>query len=133
MGDDSSLPEPFARRLARVDIPVLTSGRGRETSPGRSLYGWAKFRLRTFSKNPPNSRTKGAECGLEGDCALSIRDDEAEEAWRVITPILDVWAQGWVPLLEYPAGSDGPTAATYPPGGQQSGRHRPGYGPRPGV
>src|SRR5262244_3196858 len=64
MGDDSSLPEPFARRLARVDIPVLTSGRGRETSPGRSLYGWAKFRLRTFSKNPPNSRTKGAECGL---------------------------------------------------------------------
>src|SRR5215831_19472263 len=62
MGDDSSLPEPFARRLARVDIPVLTSGRGRETSPGRSLYGWAKFRLRTFSKNPPNSRTKGAEC-----------------------------------------------------------------------
>src|SRR5215468_7626730 len=65
MGDDSSLPEPFARRLARVDIPVLTSGRGRETSPGRSLYGWAKFRLRTFSKNPPNSRTKGAECGLQ--------------------------------------------------------------------
>src|SRR5215813_7738867 len=64
MGDDSSLPKPFARRLARVDIPVLTSGRGRETSPGRSLYGWAKFRLRTFSKNPPNSRTKGAECGL---------------------------------------------------------------------
>ena len=70
---------------------------------------------------------------LEGDCTLSIRDDEAEEAWRVITPILDVWAQGRVLLLEYPAGSDGPTAATYPPGGQQSGRHRPGYGPRPGV
>src|SRR5215813_13995982 len=64
MGDDSSLPEPFARRLARVDIPVLTSGRGRETSPGRSLYGWAKFRLRTSSKNPHNSRTKSAECGI---------------------------------------------------------------------
>src|SRR5262245_35209750 len=65
MGDDSSLPEPSARRLARVAIPVLTSGRGRETSPGRSLYGWAKFRLRTFSKNPHNSRTKGAECGMQ--------------------------------------------------------------------
>src|SRR5262249_55823822 len=62
MGEDSSLPESSARRLARGDLPVLTSGRGRETSPGRSLYGWAKFRLRTFSKNPPNSRTKGAEC-----------------------------------------------------------------------
>ena len=48
---------------------------------------------------------------LEGDCTLSIRDDEAEESWRAITPILDAWAQGRVPLLEYPAGSDGPTTA----------------------
>jgi glucose-6-phosphate 1-dehydrogenase len=54
---------------------------------------------------------------LEGDCTLSIRDDEAEESWRVITPILDAWARGRVPLLEYPAGSGGPTAATQPPGG----------------
>src|SRR5262244_4110115 len=80
MGDDSSLPEPFARRLARVDIPVLTSGRGRETSPGRSLYGWAKFRLRTFSKNPPNSRTKGAECELyrHGDLLFDLAADPGE-------------------------------------------------------
>jgi glucose-6-phosphate 1-dehydrogenase len=48
---------------------------------------------------------------LEGDCTLSIRDDEAEESWRAITPIFDAWAQGRVPLLEYPAGSDGPTTA----------------------
>ena len=70
---------------------------------------------------------------LEGDCTLSIRDDEAEEAWRVITPILDAWAQGRVPLLEYPAGSDGPTAAAQLPGAQHSGRRRPGHGPIPGV
>jgi glucose-6-phosphate 1-dehydrogenase len=70
---------------------------------------------------------------LEGDCTLSIRDDEAEESWRVITPILDAWAQGRVPLLEYPAGSDGPTAATQPLGEQHSGRRRPGYVPIPGV
>jgi glucose-6-phosphate 1-dehydrogenase len=70
---------------------------------------------------------------LEGDCTLSIRDDEAEESWRVITPILDAWAQGRVPLLEYPAGSDGPTAATRMPGGQHSGRRHPGHGPMPGV
>ena len=70
---------------------------------------------------------------LEGDCTLSIRDDEAEESWRVITPILDAWAQGRVPLLEYPAGSDGPTAAAQLPGGQHSGRRRPGHGPIPGV
>jgi glucose-6-phosphate 1-dehydrogenase len=70
---------------------------------------------------------------LEGDCTLSIRDDEAEESWRVITPILDAWSRGRVPLLEYPAGSDGPTTATQPPGGQHSGRSRPGRGPIPGV
>jgi glucose-6-phosphate 1-dehydrogenase len=47
---------------------------------------------------------------LRGDVSLSIRDDEAEESWRIVEPILDTWAQGQVPLLEYPAGSDSPTA-----------------------
>jgi glucose-6-phosphate 1-dehydrogenase len=45
---------------------------------------------------------------LSGDPALSIRADEAEESWRVVTPVLDAWAKDLVPLLEYPAGSDGP-------------------------
>jgi glucose-6-phosphate 1-dehydrogenase len=58
---------------------------------------------------------------LDGDCTLSIRDDEAEESWRVITPILEAWARRRVPLLEYPAGSDGPAAATRPPGGRHAG------------
>ncbi|HVL64288.1 MAG TPA: glucose-6-phosphate dehydrogenase [Actinomycetota bacterium] len=43
------------------------------------------------------------------DPALSIRADEAEEAWRIVEPILEAWQRGAVPLLEYPAGSDGPT------------------------
>ena len=42
------------------------------------------------------------------DPALSIRGDEAEESWRVVTPVLDAWAKDLVPLQEYPAGSDGP-------------------------
>jgi glucose-6-phosphate 1-dehydrogenase len=45
---------------------------------------------------------------LEGDSTLSIRDDEAEESWRVVEPILDAWARGRSPLREYPAGSAGP-------------------------
>ncbi|HSK86300.1 MAG TPA: glucose-6-phosphate dehydrogenase [Rubrobacter sp.] len=45
---------------------------------------------------------------LEGDPTLSIRDDEAEESWRIVEPILQAWNEGVVPLLEYPAGSDGP-------------------------
>lgn len=47
---------------------------------------------------------------LNQDPSLSIRGDEAEESWRVVTPVLDAWAAGEVPLEEYPAGSDGPAA-----------------------
>jgi len=49
---------------------------------------------------------------LKGDPALSIRGDEAEEAWRVLEPVLSAWEQDLVPLEEYPAGSDGPPAHT---------------------
>jgi glucose-6-phosphate 1-dehydrogenase len=45
---------------------------------------------------------------LAGDTTLSISDVEAEESWRIVEPVLAAWAAGEVPLLEYPAGSDGP-------------------------
>ncbi|MGW4026101.1 glucose-6-phosphate dehydrogenase, partial [Streptomyces sp. NPDC005009] len=45
---------------------------------------------------------------LNGDPALSIRSDEAEEAWRVVEPVLSAWERDLVPMEEYPAGSDGP-------------------------
>src|SRR6185503_3463557 len=45
---------------------------------------------------------------LHGDGALSVRGDEAEEAWRIVDPVLRAWADDHVPLEEYPAGSDGP-------------------------
>jgi glucose-6-phosphate 1-dehydrogenase len=45
---------------------------------------------------------------LRGNSALSIRADEAEEAWRVLTPVLEGWAHNLVPLEEYDAGSEGP-------------------------
>ena len=45
---------------------------------------------------------------LTGNSALSIRADEAEESWRVVTPVLDAWSNEQVPLQEYSAGSDGP-------------------------
>ena len=48
---------------------------------------------------------------LNQNAALSIRGDEAEESWQVVTPLLEAWASGLVPLEEYPAGSDGPAAA----------------------
>lgn len=47
---------------------------------------------------------------LSGDPLLSVRGDVAEECWRILTPVLDSWASGEVPLDEYTAGSYGPTA-----------------------
>jgi glucose-6-phosphate 1-dehydrogenase len=45
---------------------------------------------------------------LSGGSTLSVRGDEAEEAWRVVEPVLAAWRDGAVPLEEYAAGSDGP-------------------------
>jgi glucose-6-phosphate 1-dehydrogenase len=45
---------------------------------------------------------------LRGNSALSIRGDEAEEAWRVLTPALEGWSRNLAPLQEYDAGSNGP-------------------------
>jgi glucose-6-phosphate 1-dehydrogenase len=45
---------------------------------------------------------------LRANSALSIRADEAEEAWRVLTPVLDGWSRNLAPLEEYDAGSNGP-------------------------
>jgi glucose-6-phosphate 1-dehydrogenase len=45
---------------------------------------------------------------LDGDGALSVRGDEAEEVWRKVTPVLDGWEADRVPMGKYPAGSDGP-------------------------
>jgi glucose-6-phosphate 1-dehydrogenase len=37
---------------------------------------------------------------LSGGSKLSVRADEAEQAWRVVTPILEAWRANRVPLEE---------------------------------
>jgi glucose-6-phosphate 1-dehydrogenase len=45
---------------------------------------------------------------LTGGSALSVGADEAEQAWRIVTPILEAWREGLAPMEDYPAGSTGP-------------------------
>lgn len=45
---------------------------------------------------------------FDGDPLLSIRGDVAEECWRIVTPAVQAWRSGAVPMQEYAAGSDGP-------------------------
>ena len=44
---------------------------------------------------------------LAGGSRLAVRGDEAEEAWRIVAPVLEAWDAGLVPMEEYPAGSPG--------------------------
>jgi glucose-6-phosphate 1-dehydrogenase len=42
---------------------------------------------------------------LAADATLAVRGDEAEEAWRIMQPIIDVWSDDVVPMRTYPAGT----------------------------
>jgi glucose-6-phosphate 1-dehydrogenase len=48
---------------------------------------------------------------LRSDPTLFIRGDEAEEAWRIIDPVMGGWAAGDVPMQTYRAGGPPPGAA----------------------
>ena len=39
---------------------------------------------------------------------LFIRGDEAEEAWRVVDPVMRAWSADQVPMQEYAAGREPP-------------------------
>ena len=46
---------------------------------------------------------------LHSDPMLFIRGDEAEEAWRIIDPVMHAWSAGDVPMQEYAAGAIPPS------------------------
>ncbi|PWD51272.1 glucose-6-phosphate dehydrogenase [Serinibacter arcticus] len=55
---------------------------------------------------------------LDGNGMLTVRGDAAEECWRLCDEVLAAWADGEVPLEDYPAGSDVPESwgPALPPG-----------------
>lgn len=48
---------------------------------------------------------------LRGDKTLFATKQEILSSWRIITPVLEAWSHNRVPLITYPAGSNGPPAA----------------------
>jgi glucose-6-phosphate 1-dehydrogenase len=54
---------------------------------------------------------------LAGDLTRSVRDDEAEECWRITDSVLRTWRTGVPALQSYPAGSSGPTLPCVEPAG----------------
>jgi glucose-6-phosphate 1-dehydrogenase len=51
---------------------------------------------------------------LSGDPARAVRDDEAQECWRVVDAVLAAWRAAGTPVREYAAGSTGPVPANWP-------------------
>jgi glucose-6-phosphate 1-dehydrogenase len=66
----------------------------------------------SFSEDPPEAYETLILDALLGDASLFTRADEVEEAWRVVTPIIEAWAEQRAPdFPNYAAGTWGPAAA----------------------
>jgi glucose-6-phosphate 1-dehydrogenase len=88
------LTEPYVRLATTLNGPNRTAEsrelEARSSEPTFSAY--ANLILATLKSDP----------------MLFIRGDEAEEAWRIIDPVMTAWAAGDVPMQEYAAGGTPP-------------------------
>jgi glucose-6-phosphate 1-dehydrogenase len=64
-----------------------------------------------FAERPPDAYERLLLDAMVGDPTLFIRSDEVMEAWRIVQPILDAWADDDTPVLRYRAGAWGPQEA----------------------
>jgi glucose-6-phosphate 1-dehydrogenase len=84
--------------------------------PGPSVHVGGvemKFNYNDYFKATPSTgyETLIYDC-MKGDPTLFQRADNIEDGWRVVQPVLDVWATERVTELPiYPAGSSGPSEA----------------------
>jgi glucose-6-phosphate 1-dehydrogenase len=65
----------------------------------------------SFHKAPWEAYERLLLDAMRGDHTLFSRRDGDEQAWAIITPILEAWAAKKDPLPEYPIGSAGPKEA----------------------
>jgi glucose-6-phosphate 1-dehydrogenase len=91
------LKEPYVRLRTTLNGPERTAERreleARSTAPRFTPYAHLIQEM------------------LEGDPMLFITSHEAEEAWRIVDPVMNAWSVGDVPLQEYPAGGAPPGPA----------------------
>ncbi|WP_042381901.1 glucose-6-phosphate dehydrogenase [Streptacidiphilus melanogenes] len=101
--DEEAAPNLLCFGLDPEDLTLQLTGTGAHTHTLAPLTLQARMQ-------PPELPAYGRLLldVLTGNPALSIRGDEAEEAWRILAPVLSAWNRDLVPLQEYPAGSAGP-------------------------
>lgn len=108
------LPEGFTGRMprnvlvfdlgaGRLEMRVATNGEGDKFTLEETVFG---AELGESPVRPYGEILAGI---LDGNPLLSVRGDIAEECWRIVTPIIESWRAGEIPMDEYAAGTSGPT------------------------
>lgn len=88
----------------RLDPPVLEADLN--INDEGDLVGLQPVRLDTALPEPPRPAYASLILDvLRGDPTMAVRGDEAEQAWRIMQPIADAWADDVVELRTYPAGT----------------------------
>jgi glucose-6-phosphate 1-dehydrogenase len=83
------LTEPCVRLSTTLAGPERTAGiRQLEARPAPPRFTACAHLIRDMLNSNP---------------MLFIRGDEAEEAWRIIDPVMNAWTAGNVPMQDYPA------------------------------
>ena len=116
---------PFAGKLVRGLQPDALMLRI-QPDEGISLRFGAKvpgqdFRVRTvamdfsykdaFGSDPPEAYERLLLDAMIGDPTLFIRTDEVEQAWRLLAPVQQAFAEGFPHLALYKSGTWGPLEA----------------------
>lgn len=97
-------------RPAAVRFQMAPDSTQVDFDDGRGFRDIAERVVSALDRLPASARLISAV--LDGDQTWFLRADEPEECWRIIEPILDAWADGVAPLVEYRAGSEGPAGET---------------------
>ena len=106
---------PAGGRPAGLARHALPAARGQGAGPGLQGRrrappdgGEERIEVDRLGEGEPPAYARVLGELLGGHSSLSVRADEAEEAWRIVTPVLEAWAAGRVALDEYALGSEGP-------------------------
>jgi glucose-6-phosphate 1-dehydrogenase len=97
-------PDEGMTLLTNSKVPGLET----RTQPVKMHFRYAA----TFGSNTPEAYERLILDAIIGDSTLFIRGDETETSWKLVTPVLDYWAQlGTHGLADYASGSWGPLDA----------------------
>ncbi|HEY5227938.1 MAG TPA: glucose-6-phosphate dehydrogenase [Opitutaceae bacterium] len=97
-------PDEGLSLILNAKVPGLDT----RTQPVKMSFRYAT----TFGSNTPEAYERLVLDAMIGDGTLFIRGDEAEESWKLYTPVLKFWqSEGRKGMESYAAGSWGPEGA----------------------